>query len=152
MAAGRPEATEGADGPTERSEPEAARQKGRPWVRPALLGIALLLVSGGIGFGIGVISASGEPDPISSEREAFLEARKEVRREMTRRGYVAGKRSGRSHGIIAGGMAAESDAIVSIREERAGKAQAEASAAQSELSGMTAAPTPPSSEAVEGDG
>ncbi len=152
MAAGQPEATEEAEGPTERTEPEATGRKERPWVRPALLGVALLLASGGIGFGIGVISASGEPDPIPSEREAFLEARKEVRREMTRRGYVAGKRSGRSHGIIAGGMAAESDAIVSIREERAGEAQAEASAAQSELSGMTAAPMPPSPEAVDDDG
>ena len=137
----------GAD-PTDPDEPERADgegpgRAGRPWVRPALIGVGVVLAGAGIGFGIGVAARPADPEPAPSEREAFAAARREVGREMARRGFAAGVRDGRTHGIIAGGMAAESDATILIREQRAGEAQAEAASAQAELAGMTAAPSPP---------
>jgi len=122
-------------------------KKDRPWLRPVLAGLALLLVAAAAGFGIGYATRPGDPGPDLTREEAFTQAREqtrnEVSREMAKRGFLAGKRSGHSHGIIAGGMAAESAVTVVVRQQRADVAQSEAASAQSELAGMTAAPAPP---------
>ena len=119
----------------------------RPWFKPALLGFTLLVLAAGIGFGIGYLARPDDSGPDLSRQEAFAQARaktlKEVSRKMARRGFVAGRRSGHSHGVIAGGMAAESKVTIEVRQQRASAAQSEAAEAQSELAGMTAAPAPP---------
>ncbi|MBN8866419.1 MAG: hypothetical protein J0H98_02595 [Solirubrobacterales bacterium] len=119
------------------------------WRRPALAAVLALVVSAGIGFAIGLAAKPGDDGPDLSEKEAFEQTRtrteEEVSRAMARRGFLAGRRSGHDHGIVAGGMAAESDAAKVILEQRASAAQSEAASAQSELAGMTAAPAPPSS-------
>ena len=128
-------------------EPEESEPGGRPWMIPALAGFALLLAAAGIGFGIGKTTVSRDPGPDLTRAEAFVQARKkaekEVSRQMARRGFDAGRRSGHSHGIIAGGMAAESAVTIQFRQQRASVAQSDAAEVQSELAGMTAAPAPP---------
>ena len=118
------------------------------WYLPALIGLAALVAVAGIGFGVGYLTRPDDSAPDLTAEEAFSQARKQtmkqISREMARRGFIAGKREGRSHGIIAGGMAAESAVTIKVREERAFAAQSEAAEAQSELAGMTAAPAPPS--------
>ncbi len=118
----------------------------RPWVKPVLAGLVLLLAVGGIGFGIGHLTRSGDSGPDLTQEEAFAQAsektRQEVSREMARLGFIEGLRSGRSHGIIAGGMAAESAVTIEFREQRAAAAQNQAAAAQAELSGMSGSAPP----------
>jgi hypothetical protein len=126
----------------------AETERKRPgWLNPALAVVAVLLAAGAVGFGIGYLSRSDDSGPDLTRDEAFAQARsgtaKAVSREMARRGLIAGKRSGHSHGVIAGGMAAESAATIVVRQQRASVAQSQAASAQSELSGMTAAPAPP---------
>lgn len=117
------------------------------WRKPLLLGLATLLVAAAAGYGIGYLSRPGDSGPDLTADQAFSRARertiKQTSREMARRGFIEGKRDGRSHGIIAGGMAAESAVTVKVRQERSYAAQSEAAEAQSELAGMTAAPAPP---------
>lgn len=117
------------------------------WVRPVSIGLAVLLSAGAAGFGIGYVTRDRDSGPDLSEAEAFAlgreQARKEVGKEMTRDGFEAGKRSGRSHGIIAGGMAAESAVTIVVREQAAATAQSEAASAQSELAGISSGPPPP---------
>jgi hypothetical protein len=117
------------------------------WRKPLLVGLAALLAVAGIGFGIGYLTRPGDSGPDLTAEEAFSQAReqtmKQVSSEMARRGFIDGKRDGRSHGIIAGGMAAESAVTIKFRQERASAAQSEAAEAQSELAGMAAAPAPP---------
>lgn len=126
--------------------PEGKPESGspRPWLRPLLAGIGLLLLAVGTGAGIGYLTGPDDPGPDLSREEAFIRAkestRREIGQEMTRRGYRAGKRSGRSHGIIAGGMAAESAVMILVRQQEAAEAQSDAASAQSELAGMTSAP------------
>jgi len=119
----------------------------RPWLKPALAVLSVLLAAGAVGFGIGYLSRAGDSGPQLTKEEAFAEARsrtaKAVSREMARRGFEAGRRSGHSHGVIAGGMAAESKVTILVRQQRASVAQSEASSAQTELAGMTAAPAAP---------
>lgn len=130
-------------GPEENPK-EAGKLAPRTVVPLALL--ALLLIAGAVGYGIGY---TARPDSGSelTPKEALVQARDrteaEVSREMAARGFAAGKRSGRSHGIIAGGMAAESAVTIKVRQDQAGAAQSDAASAQSELAGMTAAPAPP---------
>lgn len=127
--------------------PKAGENPPRPWVRPALAGFALVLVAAGVGFGIGYATKPADAGPQLDGQEAFNrmkeETAKEVRREMVRRGFDAGRRSGRNHGIIAGGMAAESAVTILVREQQAASAQSEAASAQAELAGISAAPAPP---------
>ncbi|MBN8868998.1 MAG: hypothetical protein J0H66_03850 [Solirubrobacterales bacterium] len=117
------------------------------WRKPLLAVLAVLVAVAGIGFGIGYLSRPDDSGPDLTAEEAFSQAReeamKQVSSEMARRGFVEGKRDGRSHGIIAGGMAAESAVTIKFRQERASAAQSEAAEAQSELAGMAAAPAPP---------
>lgn len=115
------------------------------WLRPVLAGAVLVTVCGGVGFGAGLLSRPDPAAPPLTRELAFDRTERQVKREMAARGYADGRRTGANHGIIAGGMASESDAKVAIQELRAGEAGAEAAAAQSELSGMTAAPALPSS-------
>jgi len=116
------------------------------WVKPLAAGLGLLLVAGLIGFGIGYLTRSGDSGPDLTREEAFAQAseqtRKEVSREMARLGFIDGKRSGRSHGIIAGGMAAESAVTIEFREQRAAAAQNQAAEAQAELAGISGSPPP----------
>lgn len=126
------------------------------WVRPVLAGLALLAVSAGVGFGIGRATSSEDPGPDLTRDEAFARAREETRsevaRQMRRRGFIAGTRTGRNHGIIAGGMAAESAVTVRVRRMRADEAQNNAASVQSQLAGMTGgAPAVPGPEAFTGD-
>ena len=113
----------------------------RPWVRPVLVGLAVLLAAGGIGFGIGHFTSARDAGPDLSRDEAFEQARdktgKEISRKMARLGFVEGRRSGRSHGIIAGGMAAESAVTIEFRKQRAAAAQNQAAQAQAELAGIS---------------
>ena len=131
---------------TEEENPPTEEKRSRPWVLPALAGVALLLVAGGAGFGIGYATRSGDSGPDLTGREAFVQAReqalKEISREMARRGFDAGRKSGRSHGIIAGGMAAESAVTIIVREQQTAAAQEAAASAQSELAGMAGSPPP----------
>jgi len=127
----------------------------RPWLRPVLAASALVLVAAAAGFGIGYLDRPGDSGPDLTREEAFALAREQttsqVSRGMARRGFFAGKRSGRTHGIIAGGMAAESAVAVKFRQERAAAAQNEAAEAQSELAGMSGSPPPvPSPEELAG--
>ncbi|MCB0830022.1 MAG: hypothetical protein KDB64_03800 [Solirubrobacterales bacterium] len=119
----------------------------RPWLKPVLAGVALLVLAAGFGFGIGYLTRSEDPGPDLTRQEAFIQARdqtmKQVSRKMARRGFEAGRRSGHGHGVIAGGMAAESKVTILVRQQRASSAQSQAADAQSELAGMTAAPSPP---------
>ncbi len=135
------------------TDPEPER-KPRPWVRMVAFGLALLLFAGAAGFGAGYLAREGGSGPDQTAEEAFAQAREraeaEVSREMARRGFIDGKRSGRSHGIIAGGMAAESAVTIVVREQAASEAQAAAASVQSELAGMTAAPAPPTPEPGDG--
>lgn len=135
---GKPEAEAG--------EPVTEEKSSRPWVRPVLAGVGLLLVAGAAGFGVGYATRSGDSGPDLSEREAFVQAReqalKEISREMARRGFDAGRKAGRSHGIIAGGMAAESAVTIIVRDQQTAAAQDAAAAAQSELAGMSGSPPP----------
>ena len=132
-----------------KDEVEAAEEEksGRkvPVLPLALAGV--LIVALGAGFAIGVITRPKDDGPDMTPEQAYAQAKEEteaaVSRTMAERGYLEGRRSGRTHGIIAGGMRAESDASVLVREQYAGEAQAKAAAAQSELAGMTAAPAPP---------
>ena len=128
-------------------ETEKPEEPSRPWLKPLLAGMALLLVAGGIGFGIGYLNRPTDDGPDLTREEAFTQAREkalnEVSRLMARRGFEAGRRSGHGHGVIAGGMAAESKVTILTRRQRAAAAQSEAAEAQSELAGMTAAPAPP---------
>jgi len=140
------EGTEAADSsPTEGSAGEDRSRRPRPWL--VVVGAALLLAAGAAGFGIGYATRGGSDGPDLSEQEAYEQAResaeREVTREMARLGYEEGKRSGHRHGLVAGGMAAESDASVIVRERWAGEAQAAAASAQAELAGISAAPPPP---------
>lgn len=134
--------------------PEEAKTR-RPWAKPAAFAVTLLVLSGAVGFGAGYLTRGGDSGPALSQEEAFSQTRKqteaEVSREMARRGFIDGKRSGRSHGIIAGGMAAESAVTIVVREQAASEAQSAAASAQSELAGMTSAPPPPTPE-VKGGG
>lgn len=136
----------------ERPEADAAeassKQRKLPgWVRPLAGGLAVLLLAGGVGFGIGYLTRGGDSGPDLSEAEAFAQTREltrdEVGKAMARDGFEAGKRSGRSHGIIAGGMAAESAVTIIVREQAASAAQSEAASAQSELAGISSGPPPP---------
>jgi hypothetical protein len=126
----------------------------RPWVRPLAYAAALLVLAGAAGFGAGYLARGGDSGPDLSQEEAFAEARErteaEVSREMARQGFIDGKRSGRSHGIIAGGMAAESAVTIVVRDQAASEAQSAAASAQSELAGMTSAPPPPTPEVEDG--
>jgi len=131
------------------TEPEAEGEStgvSRPWLKPVLSGVAALLVAGVAGFGIGYMVHSGDPGPDLTQEEAFIQAREralgEVSRAMAKRGFIAGKRSGRSHGIIAGGMRAESAVAIEFRQLRAAEAQNQAAEAQSELAGMAGSPPP----------
>lgn len=138
------------------TDPESPQQPARPWVRPVLAASALILVFAGAGFGIGYLNRPGDSGPELTREEAFALAREQtsdrVSREMARRGFVAGKRAGRSHGIIAGGMAAESAVTVKFRQERATAAQNEAAEVQSELAGMSGSPPAvPSPEELAGE-
>jgi len=144
----------GAGEPDRQAPPAgAAEPKGdggtgaRPWVKPVLLGAGLVLLAAGAGFGIGYATRGGSGGPDLSGQEAYEQAReatqKEVSREMARLGFEEGKRTGYRHGLVAGGMAAESDASVVVRERWADQAQAAAAAAQAELAGMTGAPPTP---------
>jgi hypothetical protein len=130
----------------EADEPTADEKNSRPWVRPVIAGVALLLVAGAAGFGIGYSTRSGDSGPDLTGREAFVQAReqtlKKISREMARRGFDAGRKSGRSHGIIAGGMAAESAVTIIVREQQTAAAQEAAASAQSELAGMAGSPPP----------
>lgn len=135
---------------------EEEKQRDRPWVRPLVGGVAFLLLAAGTGFGIGYATGSGGSGPDLSEEEAFAEARErtenEVSREMARRGFDAGRRAGRSHGIVAGGMAAESTAAVRVRRQRAAVARSEAATVQGELAELSAgAPPEPQPPAGAGD-
>ncbi|MCB0871146.1 MAG: hypothetical protein KDB52_09965 [Solirubrobacterales bacterium] len=129
----------------------------RPWLRVALAGLALLLVAGGLGFGVGYLTRSDDSGPELTGQEAFVQASDRTGREITRamaeRGFVDGKRSGRSHGIIAGGMAAESAVTLEFRQLRAAEAQNQAAEAQSELAGMSggAPPIPDFSSGEDGE-
>lgn len=126
---------------------EGVAREPRPWVKSVLAGISVILVAAAAGFGIGYATRSGDPGPDLSRGEAFAQSRRqtmnEVSRTMAKRGFIAGKRSGRSHGIIAGGMRAESAVTILVRQQSASTAQSEAASAQSELAGMAAAPAPP---------
>lgn len=128
-------------------KPEAGAAGRRPWVKPVLAGLALLLVAGGIGYGIGQLDRSGGTGPEMTASEAEDLAREQtleqISREMTRRGFLAGKRAGHNHGIIAGGMAAESAVTILVRQQAASKAQSAAASARSELAAISAAPAPP---------
>lgn len=129
---------------------EADEQNGhkqRPaWTKPVLAGTLLLVVAAVGGFGIGYLTRPGDSGPDLTQEEAFAQAReqaiKETTREMARRGFDAGRRSGRSHGIIAGGMAAESAVTIVVRDQAASAAQSDAASAQSELAGMAGSAPP----------
>lgn len=126
-------------------QPAEPEKKKRPeWLKPALIFAAFLLVVGGAGFGLGYVTKSDDSGPDLTRDEAFAEAkektRKEVKRQMARDGFNDGIKTGRSHGIIAGGMAAESAVTVTIREQKASAAWSSAASAQAELAGMTGAP------------
>lgn len=134
--------------PEDRTEEKPKEPRSLPaWSKPVLLGAGLVFLTLAAGFGIGYATRDRSDGPDLTEREAFAQAREaaelEVSRQMARRGFEDGKRSGYRHGLVAGGMAAESDASVIVREQWAGEAQAAAASAQSELAGMTAAPAPP---------
>lgn len=113
---------------------------------PFLLLAGLLVLAGAVGFGIGYLDREKDPGPELTRGEAFVQARertvREVAREMARRGFDDGRRSGRSHGIIAGGMAAESAATITFREQRASQAQETAASAQSELAAIASGSAP----------
>lgn len=74
---------------------------------------------------------------------ARTEALAEMRTRAAQQGFRDGQRDGAGHGRTAGRVAGRTDARVAIAEKELVSAQAEASAAQSELSGMTAAPATP---------
>lgn len=116
------------------------------WTRPVLAVVLFLLFAAAAGFGVGYLTTPGDSGPDLTREEAFAQAReqaiRETTREMARRGFDAGRRSGRSHGIIAGGMAAESAVTIVVREQAASAAQADAASAQSELAGMAGSPPP----------
>lgn len=147
MSDSEPEPAAGGKGDRSGAEirPDPADQEGRRRGRSGRVAIifALLFLSGGAGFGIGLLARPTASDPPLTRERAFDRARRQVERETARSGLAAGRRSGLNHGIIAGGMAAESDATVEIRELRADAAATEAASAQAELSGMTAAPAVP---------
>lgn len=138
--------------PEKKAEPEEVKvedgpeKRSRPWVRPVLVGVSVILVAAVAGFGIGYATRSSNPGPDLSREEALTQSRqqtmKEVSRAMAKRGFIAGKRSGRSHGIIAGGMRAESAVAIEFRQLRAAEAQNQAAEAQSELAGMAGSPPP----------
>ncbi len=148
MAAAESSDTAAAKAEEKPSPPE--EKQPRPWVKPALACLGVVLVAAGAGFGIGYLTRSDDSGPDLTADEAFAQARdqteQEVSRDMARRGFIAGKRNGRSHGIIAGGMAAESAVTIRIRQLRASAAQNAAASAQAELAGMSggapAVPTP----------
>lgn len=125
----------------------------KTWLWSILIGVAVLLSAGGAGYGIGYLDRPDDSGPVVSREQAYSEAREqteaETNREMERRGFNAGRRLGRNHGIIAGGMAAESAVTIIVRQERAAQAQNRAAEAQAELAGMRAAPPIPSAEAPE---
>jgi len=116
-------------------------------LKPVLLALLILLAAGGAGFGLGYLARPDDRGPELTAGQARIQAEARTRvavgRRMARRGFDAGRRSGRSHGIIAGGMAAESAVSIQVRQDRAAAALSDAAAAQSELAGMTAAPAPP---------
>lgn len=116
------------------------------WVRPVLLLLCALLLAGAIGVAAGYLTRPDDPGPDLTREEAFTQskeaAREETKRAMARRGFLAGKRDGRNHGIIAGGMAAESKVAIKVRQQRASAAQNEAASAQSELAGISSGPPP----------
>lgn len=134
------------DPKTESTAEEAGRRELPGWVRPVLAGSALLLVAAAAGFGIGYLTRSDDSGPDLTREEAFVQYRekaiRDVTRDMARRGFEAGKRSGRSHGIIAGGMAAESAVTIVVRQQEAAEAQTAAASAQSELAGMAGSAPP----------
>jgi len=118
----------------------------RAWLRPALLGFGALLLAAAIGVGAGYLTRPEDPGPDLTREEAFTQSKESTRvdtkRAMARRGFMAGKRDGRNHGIIAGGMAAESRVAIKVRQQRASAAQNEAASAQSELAGISSGPPP----------
>lgn len=134
-------------GREEEAEVKAGKWKPGPWLKPLIAGVGLALVAAAAGFGAGYLSRPDDSGPDLTRQEAYLQAKQQARTEiggeMARRGFDAGRKSGHIHGMIAGGMAAESAVTIIVREQQTAAAQAAAASAQSELAGMVAAPAPP---------
>lgn len=109
--------------------------------------LATVLIAGLIGLIAGrdapVESRVVEKPSGNAVELARTDARVEMKARAARQGFRDGQKDGAGHGRIAGRRAGRTDARVAIAESELASAQADAAAAQSELSGMTAAPATP---------
>jgi len=141
-------------GKDEKPVSQAGARNFGPWVKPLIASTGLALVAVATGFGVGYMTRSDNSGPDLTRQEAYLQAREQTRleisRDMARSGFDAGRKSGYTHGMLAGGMAAESAVTIIVREQQTASAQAAAASAQSELAGMAAAPAPPVPSPYEG--
>lgn len=148
MTVNDPEA--GPDRIDSRGLPAGSVRSGREYRRTlvaAALSVGLVAVAAAVGLIAGHGSA-GEPraldrPPPETARQARDETRREVAASTFREGYRQGRISGTRHGRMAGRRLGRLRARVVIAQQELASAQADAAAAQSELSGMTAAPPTP---------
>lgn len=83
------------------------------------------------------------PPPAKTVELARDETRREIAATTFRQGYEQGRKAGLRHGRMTGRRSGRLRGRIAIAERNLASAQSEAAAAQSELSGMTAAPSTP---------
>lgn len=109
--------------------------------------IALMLGAGVAGFVVGATRSPDDAGPVPAPAEIREKARqdalRQVRAETARDGFRHGREEGLRHGRKSGRLAGATDAEVVISQSEATAAEADASSAQSELSGISAAPPAP---------